>query len=255
MADDTIFSYDNIIDLRYNPFTGVYTPKKIGYGIIPPEVRTVPTTAPYQIKLYEHPQENVPSTTNIETVGGTPLREVSFNQSPASGEYRVCYDELGNGIVEFNSAQKGVQMNISYYGLGSILQKTSFRLVQEAYYTKRILELENNKYLSCKVIDIGDWNMDLNGTKTLSYADHGFTLEELTNIRSFEITIRNDANDVRLIGNRDSDVYLSLINVASGDPAEGDITLSRKAGGLFDSVNYDSTSYNRGWVMIWYKEN
>ena len=32
------------------------------------------------------------------------------------------------------------------------------------------------------------------------------------------------------------------------------ITLSRTNGGTYDSTGYDSTSYNRGWVTIWYEE-
>ena len=254
MADDTIFNYDDIADLRYNPFTNTYTPKKIGYGIIPPEVRTVPTTAPYQIKLFESPQENVPSTTAIETtVGGTPLREMSFNQTPASGEFRVCYDELGNGIVEFNAAQKGVQMNISYYGLGSLIQKTA--LIFEAYYTKRILELENEEYYSCKVIALGDWNMDANPNLTLTSADHGLSNTEVYSIKNIDVIVRDDANEINIPFPRNNDGYVNLIVTATSiHGTVGDIILTRSSGGYFDNTNFDSTSYNRGWIMIWYKE-
>jgi len=62
----------------------------------------------------------------VPSVGGSALIEVGFNQVPASGEYRVSYSGiLGAGIIEFNSAQAGVQMDVSYYGLGHINQKIS----------------------------------------------------------------------------------------------------------------------------------
>ncbi len=126
MAADSVLDYDDIVDIRYNPFTEVYTPLQIGYGVNPVEVRTVPTAAPYHIKLFECPQENVPSTTDIsDTATSTALEEVSITTTPAANQYRVKYDGIGGGIVEFNSAQAGVQMDIKYYGLGHILQKLS----------------------------------------------------------------------------------------------------------------------------------
>jgi len=127
MAADSVLNYDDIEDIRYNPFTGVYTPKQIGYAGNPVERRTVPNTSPYQIKLFEVPQETIPSVMRVvPSVGGSALIEVGFNQVPASGEYRVSYSGiLGAGIIEFNSAQAGVQMDVSYYGLGHINQKIS----------------------------------------------------------------------------------------------------------------------------------
>jgi Holliday junction resolvase len=116
--------YDDIEDVRYNPFTGLWTPKLIGYGANPTEDRVIPVAAPYLVKLYESPQENAPSTTRA-VIGVTELQEVPITQTPASMQYRVCYDELGNGIVEFNSAQAGLTVKLSYYGLGHILQKLS----------------------------------------------------------------------------------------------------------------------------------
>jgi hypothetical protein len=121
---DSVLNYDDIEDYRFDPFTGVISPKLIGYGANAPETRTVPGASPYQIKLFESPQENAPSTTRItKVVGGAELTEVSKTTVPANNQYRVNYDEEGNGIIEFNSAQAGVQLNIQYYGLGSLFQK------------------------------------------------------------------------------------------------------------------------------------
>ncbi len=125
---DSILQYDDIADLRLNPFdtdeSTKWSPKQIGYGSNDPETRTVPVSSPYQIKLFEYAQENAPSTTMIvPTAGGAALEEVAKTVTPGDGQYRVNYDELGTAIIEFSSAQAGVQMDISYYGLGTVLQK------------------------------------------------------------------------------------------------------------------------------------
>jgi hypothetical protein len=125
MADD--FDFSQIVDSRYNPFTDTYTPYKYGYDGNPFEVRTIPSTPPYIIKLYESPQLNIPSTTVVYD-GPDPLTEVSFLQAPGNGEFRVQYDAKGNGSIEFNSAQSGLGVSIAYYGLGTLMQKDTMQL-------------------------------------------------------------------------------------------------------------------------------
>lgn len=97
--------------------------------------------------------------------------------------------------------------------------------------------------LKLKVISIGDWNMD--STNELDVA-HGLTL---ANIRAVQVTVRNDAN------NTYSDLSLTGISGTAGGSVAVDgtnIILYRVTGQLFDNANYDSTSYNRGWITIWY---
>jgi hypothetical protein len=101
--------------------------------------------------------------------------------------------------------------------------------------------------LKTKIIEIGDWNMDTVDQVT---AAHGLTY---ANIRSVSAVIRNDADGLRhqfasyarVIGASDTDdeyLYVNTVNVV----------LNRAQGGLFDDPNYDSTSYNRGWITIKY---
>ncbi len=100
----------------------------------------------------------------------------------------------------------------------------------------------------CKVIEIGDWNMDSNDFRDIT---HGVVFDR---IRSVEAIIRNDVDNYHYSINRH--------NVANNDMAGAvhhidatEIRLSRlntAAGGFFDSTDFDSTSYNRGWVTIWY---
>ena len=119
-------------DYRYNPFTGVFSAYGYGYGGNPVEVKTIPLTAPYWVYLDEIPRKDTPKTVSIAETspGTTAFTEVSFTTTPAAGQFRVVYGAepastsgvIGQGIIEFNSADAGKSIDISYYGLGAILQ-------------------------------------------------------------------------------------------------------------------------------------
>lgn len=97
--------------------------------------------------------------------------------------------------------------------------------------------------LKCKVLNIGDWNMD-----TTVYVDisHGLTL---SNIRCINVIIRND-DDTKYY---DFPIN-STNNTSDGHVYAGNtnIRITRATDSIFDSLNFDSTSYNRGWITIWY---
>jgi len=96
--------------------------------------------------------------------------------------------------------------------------------------------------LKVKVIDISDWNMDIT-----DYVDvtHGLTL---VNIRSISAIIRNDDNNVYypLDCSDGTDVYGYWVVTGTT------VKLYRIANKFFDGNAFDATSYNRGWVTIWY---
>jgi len=95
--------------------------------------------------------------------------------------------------------------------------------------------------LKCKVVDIGDWDMDATGGVNVA---HGLTLG---NIRNIDVLIRKDSGEAYSLiagfGSSQSGYY-------STDATN--VVLYRVTSGYFDSVDYNSTSYNRGWVTIWY---
>lgn len=102
-----------------------------------------------------------------------------------------------------------------------------------------------DKALRTEIIDIGDWNMD--STASVNVSLSGVASDDA--IRHLSVIIRNDAG---------TNFYpLEILNggLPSGlwSIGGGNITLSRIAStGLFDSTNFDSTSYNRGWVyLVW----
>jgi hypothetical protein len=107
-------------DIRYNPFSDTYDPKGYGYDSgVDPEERTVPVSSPYFIPLFEYPKNDTPSTVSIYNVTtDTTLTEVDETVNPANNQFRVHYEGERAGLIEFNSAQAGDEIEISYYGLG-----------------------------------------------------------------------------------------------------------------------------------------
>ena len=106
----------------------------------------------------------------------------------------------------------------------------------------KIKDQSGGTELKVKDINIGDWNMDV--TNSVSVA-HGLTL---ANIRNISASIRSDSESAHYT------LLPAPDNTLDGwiDAVTTVVPLYRLTGGLFDSVNFDSTSYNRGWVTIWY---
>lgn len=107
--------------------------------------------------------------------------------------------------------------------------------------------------IKMKVLDIGDWNMDTTGTVDVS---HGIGDEQL--IRMVEVIIRDDGGSYTyplnskgvILGSYNTDVQGGVGRMTSTD-----IRLVRISSGFFDDTDFNSTSYNRGWVTIWYRSN
>lgn len=95
-------------------------------------------------------------------------------------------------------------------------------------------------------LQLGDWNMD---TTTSLTASHSLTSTEWKTIRNISIVIRNDADTQ----------YYDFTDIQGGTstkPIEITSTLFtiyRTSGGTFDGADFDSTSYNRGWITFWYQ--
>jgi hypothetical protein len=141
--------FTDLANYRYNSFTNAVTPKLIGYGAIAPEIRTIPNTAPYTILLHESPQLNTPSTTVItDTTTATILEEVSKTTVPGNNQFRVNYDERGNGQAEFNANQKGHGLSIKYYGEGSIQKKENYQATLDEIQAQNIINVSSDLVLT-----------------------------------------------------------------------------------------------------------
>ena len=121
-------------------------------------------------------------------------------------------------------------------------------LVGTADEADSVVETNASVVMNMKVIDIGDWNMDL--TSSLNVL-HGSTLSKIRNVN---VMVRDD-NDTNY------HLLTGQFNYTTAIPEGGieritttTIWLEREVGGLFDSTLYDATSYNRGWITIWYTD-
>jgi hypothetical protein len=105
-----------------------------------------------------------------------------------------------------------------------------------------------------KILEIGDWDMDTNDSKSVA---SGISSLE-TKLRLVSIMVRNDSAT-------ELNPFLCTIRqIAGGSLYEGEgginistddlIYLRRKTAGIYDSTEYNSTSYNRGWIYITYQE-
>jgi hypothetical protein len=108
--------YQQWINRRRNPFTDQETPaEKQETGL------TIPTSAPYVIQLVEVPYKEQPSSVTVYNVTDSEYM-TETSSSPAQGQFRVDYPEPngeGTGLIEFNSADAGKVVNVSYKGTGS----------------------------------------------------------------------------------------------------------------------------------------
>jgi hypothetical protein len=263
---DSILSYDEIVDLRFDPFAnngvGAFTPKQIGYGSNPTEDRTVDANG--QVKLFEAPQLNRPSTTVI-TIGATTLREQGRSKALTADEFSVIYygtdlDAIGLGIIQFHPSRIGQQAKTKYFGLGHILQKISLDTRVPSTGNTTINGIKTfpdglirgslGVNLVEKEISIGSWNMDTDSTKLVT---HGIT-DLPSKIRNIYVIIYADAGTITskplMATSQNADPELlaggvSTINATS-------IALNRRTGGQFDNTGYDDTGVNRGYIYVLY---
>jgi len=101
--------------------------------------------------------------------------------------------------------------------------------------------------LECRIVEIGDWDMDTDATKGVTIVAPG------TTVRSIDVMIRADvATRLLPLNNAFTTGDPPDGGMADFDPVSGALTLQRTAGGQFDSANYNLTPYNRGWITVWY---
>ena len=152
--------------------------------------------------------------------------ELNFNDGATAGTTITTGDSAstaGEGIVEIATQ---AEVDAGTDTLRSITPET----------------LTGRHPLQTTVVNIGDW--DMNATVSVS-VNHGLTLSK---IRSILVMIRNDADTV----------YYSLTHDGGGSALIGRIdaihdtyvVLTRENSGGYDSTLFDSTSYNRGWMVI-----
>lgn len=186
---------------------------------------TVTALVDNQTYIFSAPADNTGAMTlKIDTLAAKDIRK-AHDQAMASGDVKA--DQ--RLVVVYNSTDDWfeIQSNVLGSTFGGDVTVTG--------------DISAANLLNVTVVDIGDWNID--STTTVN-VNHGLTLSK---IRAVNVTIRNDANTAHYDfagcasdGSRItiSSTQVSIIRTISGD--------------FFDDPDFDSTSYNRGWIVIQY---
>ena len=97
------------------------------------------------------------------------------------------------------------------------------------------------------VFEIGDW--DMSATTSIDLTVGTITMTQITGTVAW---IRNDANT----SIQNLEFSASGVGNLGGridiQPSGGHVELVRFGTGPFDSINFNATSYNRGWLHVWY---
>jgi hypothetical protein len=103
-----------------------------------------------------------------------------------------------------------------------------------------------------KVIEIGDWNMNVSsGGSDVKTVAHGIV--DFTKIRNVSAMIRHDEGSAIYPINAIMIVLGSAVQFGGvGNIAGTDVSLYIIPSGGFDNANFNSTGFNRGWVVIDY---
>jgi hypothetical protein len=97
-----------------------------------------------------------------------------------------------------------------------------------------------------KVIEIGDWNMDTTNSVNIA---HGLTFSKIVGARG---VIIDDAGSNKACFGSYVDVTVSNPDSIRLSITSTNVVLYRVPSGYFDNVGYNSTSYNRGYVIVDY---
>ena len=128
--------------------------------------------------------------------------------------------------------------NVTIVGDGVTVNTSNTSVINGVTFKDGIVTSTNQgSYLE---LEIGDWDMD--ATLSVNIA-HDLSATEWKTLRNMTVTIRNDLDTVVY----DFDSYPSCHISADST----NIVMTR-LGSFFDSTDFDSTSYNRGWITFNY---
>lgn len=161
-----------------------------------------------------------------------------------NGDHKtLCVTKAAGDTIAFTgvtdiSARRNYIDNSATYVVYDIYQKNSITYANS-------INIENYSVVETAIVEIGDWDMDSSPAKVVA---HG--ISDFKKILSVNGTIRDDA---------DTGYYplmrwdpTGLIEAGEIFRDSTNIFISRTTGGFFDSADFDSTSYNRGFLIIQY---
>jgi len=162
--------------------------------------------------------------------------------APGANEYRLPPSTSeGKNIIELHSGQAGHSIAYDFYVNGSVLRSKSGFLDTYSEY-RNSTGTASSVLLKQKIIEIGDWNMNSLLTVTVT---HGIT--DWKKIRNIGVIIRKDSDDLYYSFSFADSLSRCKINATS-------IILEETITGVFQVGDFNSTSYNRGYIFIVYED-
>lgn len=147
---------------------------------------------------------------------------------------------MGDGTTATVAVTKSAELVGSVPGAGQYIAITSTTDPDDRRWRYPV---QSTTRLKTKVLEMGDW--DMVATSSIS-VPHGV---DFTKIRSINIIIRNDGGTIHYSG-----VISNGVDAYSSGVISSGVNVTRVAAGVFDSSNFDSTGYNRGWITITYED-
>lgn len=178
--------------------------------------------------------------------------DVDYVTVTQSTNVTYTLNNIQQGEIKYLKITKTAGQTIDFSGATDISARKSYI---NSDITEVIYEIVNkdgslyvnsinidNGHVESILFEIGDWNMDTSGSVTFA---HNLNYDKIIGIESVLIRNDTDANRALLYGETGSGGSGGFANFNVND-----ISLQRISGGIFDNTNYDSTSYNRGWVIL-----
>lgn len=192
--------------------------------------------------------------TTQTTLAGA-LDAVSVSFTPSGGSLTTLQDALDDDYLRNDRAETvGILTGPEFIGdftgdlTGDVLTASQTAITQvgtlvDLTVTGSITQ-GGTQALRSKVFEIGDWNMD---TTIFVLPAHDLTL---STIRAISVLIRNDDDDKYYdFSMDDPNGVTQTAHISARDTF---FSMTRSNGSVFDGTDFDSTSYNRGWITVWY---
>ncbi len=172
-----------------------------------------------------------------EAVNNTFVRSTTFD----TRGNKTFRNASTNDVYEKNRANiSGSVGTLAYNG------NTFFQLSNQADFRDDSPAEAGIVILKKKVIEIGDWDMDTDGTIDVAHALGSSIFLKTRTITA--MILDDNSNTLRSL---DSDLVTFGSAVSFIDNTK--VQLTRVAAGQFDNALYDSTSFNRGWITLEYE--
>lgn len=111
------------------------------------EYRIIPGASPYTIRLKEIPDSGaiIQAPSISANISGTPEVFQETNSSPGPGQFLVRYNA---GLIQFNENDKGKDIKIDYYGMGSAINADDINYIKSLVDSNYHHSVQSNKLIN-----------------------------------------------------------------------------------------------------------